>query len=480
MKKKSVGINAVLNVIKQCCAILFPIITFPYISRVLQTENYGKVNFGNSIITYVTLFAALGLTNYAIREGARIRNDKKAFQTFANQVFTINCITTLTAYLVFFLLIIFVPKLHSYWLLLLIQSISVILTTLGADWINSIYEDFLYITIRYIVVQIFSIIAMFIFVRTPDDYIVYAGIHVFANAGANISNFFHIRKYTHLRLTRKMNFKTHIKPMLMLFCNSLSVQLYINSDITLLGILMNDTVVGIYSAAVKIYNIMKQLLNAVIVVIIPRVSALLGENKLKEYNSLLEKVFHALISIIMPIIVGIFMLSYEIIALIGGESYASGHWALRILSIALCGAVFANFFNNAILVPNKKEKNFLIATLTAAIVNVVLNFAFIPLWGYVGAAITTVFAEFIVMFFGIYYSKGLYTFKICIKDILSCVVGCVFIGFVCVLVKSFFSNYFIIIAVSVLTAVICYSTTLIVMKNRLATTFLNTLKKKFQ
>ena len=91
MKKKSVGINAVLNVIKQCCAILFPIITFPYISRVLQTENYGKVNFGNSIITYVTLFAALGLTNYAIREGARIRNDKKAFQTFANQVFTINC-----------------------------------------------------------------------------------------------------------------------------------------------------------------------------------------------------------------------------------------------------------------------------------------------------------------------------------------------------------------------------------------------------
>ena len=110
MNKKSVGINAVLNVLKQCCAILFPIITFPYISRILQTENYGKLNFGNSIITYVTLFASLGITNYAIREGARIRNDKKVFQTLANQVFTINCITTLTAYLVFILLIIFVPQ----------------------------------------------------------------------------------------------------------------------------------------------------------------------------------------------------------------------------------------------------------------------------------------------------------------------------------------------------------------------------------
>ena len=174
------------------------------------------------------------------------------------------------------------------------------------------------------------------------------------------------------------------------------------------------------------------------------------------------------------------MLSYEIIALIGGENYASGYWALRILSIALCGAVFGNFYNNAILVPNKKEKNFLIATLTAASVNVVLNFVFIPLWGYIGAAITTVLAEFIVMFFGIYYSKGLYTFKICIKDILSCVVGCVFIGLICALTKAFFSNYIIIIAISVAASIISYAAILILMKNRLTTTFLNILKKKFK
>ena len=165
--------------------------------------------------------------------------------------------------------------------------------------------------------------------------------------------------------------------MLMLFCNSLSVQLYINSDVTLLGIMQNDVAVGIYSAAVKIYNIVKQLLNAVIVVIIPRISALLGENKIKEYNKLLGTVFHGILSVIMPLITGIFMLSYEIIALIGGEEYAVGYWSLRVLSLALCGAVFANFFTNAILVPNKKEKNFMIATLIAASVNIGLNFIFL-------------------------------------------------------------------------------------------------------
>ena len=102
-KKKSVGINAVLNIIKQCCAIIFPLITFPYASRVLGVENYGKVNFGTSIISYFTLLAGLGITNYAIREGARIRDDKKNFSAFVNEVFTINVVTTLISYAALFL-----------------------------------------------------------------------------------------------------------------------------------------------------------------------------------------------------------------------------------------------------------------------------------------------------------------------------------------------------------------------------------------
>lgn len=107
MKKKSVGVNAVLNIIKQCCAIIFPLITFPYISRVLQVENYGKVNFSGSIIGYFYLFAALGIANYAVREGARIRNDKDKIQTFASEVFTINFISTIISYALLFMAIIF-------------------------------------------------------------------------------------------------------------------------------------------------------------------------------------------------------------------------------------------------------------------------------------------------------------------------------------------------------------------------------------
>lgn len=480
MKTKSVGVNAVLNTIKQLCAIVFPLITFPYISRVLQVENYGKVNFGSSIISYFALFAALGISNYAIREGARIRKDKIKFRSFANEVFTINVISTVVSYILLLLLVLLWGKLHSYWNLLLVQSLSIALTTLGADWINSIYEDYFYITVRYILFQILSIILMLTLVKTPQDYVLYSAISVVSSAGANLSNIIHIRKYTHLKITFHPNLKKHLKPMMILFCNSLSVQIYVNSDVTMLGAMQSDTAVGIYSAAVKVYNIVKNLLNAIVVVTIPRISALLGENKINEYNELLDKTFHSIITLIMPAITGIFMLSFEIIYIIGGERYASGYWALRILCIGLAGATFANFFNNAILVPNKKEKNFLEGTVVAAVVNVALNFCLIPFFSYLGAAITTLIAEFIVLIFGIHFSKGLYFFKFSKRDIGSCVVGCLIISVVCIVMRFFDFSIYVYVLTCILLSITFYAITLIIFRNRFAISIISTLKSKIK
>ena len=137
--------NAFLNMTKQICAVIFPLITVPYVSRILQRENYGKYNFGNSIVSYFILIAGLGIVNYAIREGARIRNDRKKLNRFANEVFTINIYSTIIAYILLFIIVHFSAKLKLYQPLIFVQSLSIILTTLGADWVNSIFEDYLYI-----------------------------------------------------------------------------------------------------------------------------------------------------------------------------------------------------------------------------------------------------------------------------------------------------------------------------------------------
>ena len=154
---KSFKINALLNSIKKCLSLLFPLVTYPYVLRVIGSTEFGKINFSNSIIGYVMLFASFGISSYAVREGARIRDNKERINEFISDLFTFNLISTILSLAVFFLLIFFNTKLFEYRDILLIQSLSIVLTALGVDWVNTIYEDYLYITIRYIVIQILAI-----------------------------------------------------------------------------------------------------------------------------------------------------------------------------------------------------------------------------------------------------------------------------------------------------------------------------------
>ncbi len=394
MKEKSIKTNALLNSLKQVSAVVFPLISIPYVTRILGTENYGKVSFANSIVNYFLLFAALGITNYTAREGAPLRKDKQKFEAFASQIFTINVISTLISYAGLFCLLL-IPQLRTYRTLILIQSLSIAFTTLGADWINTIFEDFGYIAIRYVIAQAAALAAMFAFVRTKEDYLIYAGIMVLANSGVNLLNIWYIKRYVRLHLTRHLQLRIHLKPLLMLLANSLAITIYINSDVTILGFFAGDHQVGVYSLASRIYLTVKQVLNAVIVVAVPRLSVLYTEDR-ERYQSLLNKILNYIVTILMPVLVGLFMLSKETMTLAGGEAYAEGYHSLQILSIALLFAVLGCFFSNCILLPAKKDQWFLKSTLTGAIVNIVLNFAAIPLLGINGAALTTVIGEMTV------------------------------------------------------------------------------------
>ena len=212
MKKRSLKKNALLNAIRQITSALFPLITVPYATRVLGAEHYGLVNFSASIINYFVLIAGLGISSYAVREGARVRNDQTKINQFASQMFTINVISTICSYacLIFFLVI--WPQNHNLVLLLLVQSSQIIATTLGMDWVNNVYEDFFYITIRYIIFQCLALVGMFIFVHGPNDYLAYAFCMILSVVGGNLCNIAYIRKYVHVSLTKKIDMGRHLKP----------------------------------------------------------------------------------------------------------------------------------------------------------------------------------------------------------------------------------------------------------------------------
>ena len=403
--RKSLKINMVLNTIKSVLGIIFPLITFPYISKVLGIINIGKYNFANSIVSYFISLSALGISTYAIREGSRIREDENEINQFSNQMFTINVLSTVLSYLLLFCLIAFSEKIYAYKSILILLSLQIIFRTIGVDWIYSIYEDYLYITIRTIVFQILSLLLLFLYVHTENDLLIYTSISVLSAVGSNVFNLLHSKKYIHLRLTRNLNLQRHLKPILVLFSLNIAISIYVSSDTTILGLLCGDYTVGIYTVSVKIYSVIKTILSSVLVVSIPRLSALIGKNDYDEYNKTAEEIYTILLSILAPAMIGVIILREEFVTIIASRDYLQATSSLSILSVALIFSLGAWFWSNSILIPNKKDGIIFRVTIISALVNIILNFCLIPFGGENAAAFTTVIAE-MIMFLGCrYYGK---------------------------------------------------------------------------
>ena len=405
--KKSLKINAVANLISTIISIIFPLVTFPYIAKVLGVEKYGIYQFSNSIVSYFSYLAILGIPTYAIRTGSGLKNNNEKFNKFVNEIFSINIISTILAYYLLFTFIIFIRKFDFYRISILILSFSIIFTTLGVNWIFSINEDYIYTSIRTICIQIISIILIFLLVKNQNDLLKYIIISTFALSGGNIINIFYSRKYCKLKFTFKFNLKEHIIPLLILFVNNISIIIYVNLDITLLGIIKSDIEVGLYSVSAKIYFTIKQIINAIIVVTIPRLSMFFYQKKMIEFKNLLKKVYAFLIAILLPSCTGLFMLSKEIILIISGKEYLATVPALKILSISLLFCGTASYYSTAILIPIKNEGKVLTSTIVAAVLNIISNLILIPNYGIIGAAITTMAAELLVATLLFWYCREL-------------------------------------------------------------------------
>ena len=392
MKQRSLTINAILNMVRQGCSILFPLITFPYVSRILGTDGFGRYNFSFSIADYFIIFAALGVSSYAVREGAKTRNDKVYTQKLCCEIFTINVVSTVISVLLLLIAVSFISSLKEYSIIILIIALQMVFATAGTDWINIIYEDYLYITLRYIIIQVLSLIMIFCFVRHPDDIIKYAGITTFAAAGGNVLNIWYVRRYVKLRLVFSIEVMQHLKPILILFFNALAISIYVNADITMLKYYQPTTVVGIYSLSSRIYNIAKRLVSALITATTARL-AFYSRNDTAMYKNTSRSTLNALIAVMLPAAAGLAMLSKPIVRLVGGAEYDDGWLPLCILSAAMVFALLSGFYGNCVLIIFNREKVLLASTTISAVVNVLLNLILLPRYGMHGAAITTLIAE---------------------------------------------------------------------------------------
>lgn len=433
MRKKSLGVNAVLNGIKTLVSIAFPLITLPYISRVLQVENVGNYNYSFSIVNYFALIAGFGVSTYAVREGTKYRDNYNDFSSFASEVFSVNILSTLLAYVLLAFTVVILPGLSAYRTIIGILCISIACSTIGCEWMFSVYEDYLYITIRSILFQLLSLALLFLLVKTREDVSKYALVTVISSSGASLVNYLSRQKYARIRIRFSSDLTRHLKPMLLLFTANVATVIYVNSDVTMLGALVGTYYVGLYSVATKVYSLVKQLLSAIIIVSVPRLSAYIAGRQIKEYNTTASVIFHSLLSLVVPAVVGIIMLAPDIVLFLSDDTFLESAKALRIISIALIFCIFSWFYTSCVLIPNKQEKHILKATFAAALVNIAANLLLIPHFQEKAAAFTTMLAELCSLIICYLYGKRFVSFKLNKWDLLSVLTGCGAIVAVCLL-----------------------------------------------
>lgn len=463
--EKSLKINMALNVLKGVLGILFPLISFPYASRILGVENIGKINFVNSVVSYFVLFSGLGINMYAISEGPKIRNNRIEFEKFASSIFSINIIAASISFILLVLSVYLIPKFSGYPILFVILSTEVLLSPLGVEWIFSIYEDYLLVTIRGIVFNIIHIVLLFTFVHSERDLLVYAALTAFSVVGVNIFNFIFSRKYCSFHFTLSSEWKKHIRTIFLLFATNLTISLYVSSDTTILGFLCNDEIVGYYSVSTKVYSIVKSIVASIVAVSIPRIATNIGEKTIGNAQSIINETYSTLMTIVAPSVVGVVILRDEIVEIIAGKEFARSSSSLAILGVALFFCMGAYFWGQAILVPNKRGKILFYSTLLSALLNVGLNFLLIPHWHENAAAFTTVIAEASCFFICRCVGRQYATVENLKKMILQIFIGCIFIVVTCTLVRYIEFPIIVRTLISVFISAFGYFTIQILFKN---------------
>lgn len=392
-RKQSLVYSYFFNLIKTLCGVLFPIITFAYSSRVLGVEGLGQVNFSRSIISYFSMIAMLGINQYGTREAAKVRDDRKKLSEFTKEVLWINLTTTIISYILLIIAIQLSSKLQQYTALLWIYSISIFLSGVGMEWLYQALEEFKYIAIRAMLFQLVALIIMVIFVRDKNDVAIFAFISVIASSGSLIINFINARKFVDLNIRSVLNLKRHLRPMLWLFAMAVSIELYTVLDTTMLGFIKGDNSVGLYTAAIKVNRIVNNVITALGVVMIPRLSYYIANKEDAALKKLICKGYNYVFMLAVPAAIGLFVLSDDIIQLFSGNDFCSASITMRIMTIIVLFIPFSVMTNNQILVPMGKEKLILLSTIIGAISNIISNAILIPIYAENGAAVGTVIAE---------------------------------------------------------------------------------------
>lgn len=395
----SLSRNFLYNILQTVSAVLFPLVTFPYATRILGPEGIGTANFVENFCRYFMTFAALGIPIYGVREISKFSESISDRSKVFFEIIFINIITTIICLCIYLSIIysfsIFEKNIEMY----MLGIIYLFFNVFSVEWFFNGLSEFKFIALRSLLIRFLFIILLFAFVRDKDDVYWYFALNVFTLIINNIVNILFIKDKIIFNFNN-ISLKKHLKPLLYIFSSTVAISLYIIIDVLILGLIADEKSVGYYSLGTKISKVPLALILALGAVIIPELNYAKSKNDLLLYQSLLNKSIDFVIMTGIPVGMFIYICSQELIMLFGGKDFAEATTSLKIMAPLAVVIGFSNVFGIQILTVFNKEKQLLYTVTLGMIVSVILNFLLIPYLLDKGSAIANLLSELSVTIFG--------------------------------------------------------------------------------
>ena len=446
--------NFIYNAILTMSGYIFPLMVYPYVSRVLGVANIGACNFVDSIVEYFTILSMMGMNTIGIREIAKCKNDQQKLDNVFSQLFSLNTLTTITAIIILIIATNIVPKFAPYKDLLYIGVGKLFFNYMLINWFFQGLENFKYIAARTIFVKILFVISVFLFVKTETDVKLYYFLVALTWAGNGIINFIYAKKYVSFNFTLKSN-KAIIGSFFILGVYWFMNSMYTTLNVAFLGFATNDIEVGYYTTANKLLTVIMTMFTALTSVMVPRVSVALKSNDNSEAKALIRKAINALMLFAIPLIFFVFPFSQELIYLMSGKGYEGATTPLQIMTPLFFLVGYDQIIVLQTLLPMGKDKDILRNSILAASVGIISNIFLTLNFGKNGSAIVLILAELSVLLSSQFCVTKYLGLKIPFKLIIKHIIGFSPIIIICYVIKYFINSYVISLIVSA-SIICCY------------------------
>ena len=451
----SVKKNFTWSIILSIAGRIFPLIIFPYITRVLGVTLLGSIQYADGIVTYFTIFAMLGINSIGVREIAKAKDNKEKLSRAFNSLLFLNLVATFLAIVTLVVLIQYIPSFKSHSNLLYIGISNILCGTLLIEWFYKGLENFRYITERTIVIRCIYIIAVFIFVKSKEDYLVYFILTALVYVVNAIINLLYSRKFVRFSFLN-LNVRPYIKPFIVLGIYAILTNMYGSFNIVFLGSSCGDTEVGFYTTATKLYIVILSVFTSFTTVMMPRMSSLLSEGKKDEFLGMTSKSIDFLLLFCFPLIILAEVYAPEIIRIIAGSGYEGAILPMRIIMPLMLVIGYEQIIVLQMLMPLGKDGAILINSSVGASIALVLNFLIVPHLGAVGSSLVWLCCEL-----GVAMSAHFFVFKYsgyCIPVKKICLKMLIYLplAIICVVSQTIMNNHMLALLLGVVVVAIYF------------------------